>query len=46
VEIEYIARLPLMSRVAGDDAIPVTMWALGRGGLLVGLSLRRRGRRG
>jgi hypothetical protein len=46
VAIEYIARFPLMSRVAGDDALPITMWALAAGGLGVGIWLRRRGRRG
>jgi hypothetical protein len=46
VEIEYIAGFPLMNRVAGDDALPVTMWALGTGGVMVGAWLLRRGPRG
>jgi hypothetical protein len=46
VAIEFIARFPLMNRVAGDDALPITMWALAAGGLGVGIWLRRRGRRG
>jgi hypothetical protein len=45
VEIEYIAAFPLLNRVAGDDALPVTMWALAVGGLGVGSWLWRRGRR-
>jgi hypothetical protein len=45
VEIEYIAGFPLLNRVAGDTALPVTMWVLGVGGLLGGVWLRRRGRR-
>jgi hypothetical protein len=45
VEIEYIARFPLMNRVAGDNALPVTMSALGVGGLGLGTWLWRRGRR-
>jgi hypothetical protein len=46
VEIEYIAGFPLLNRVAGDAALPVTMWALGAGGVGVGIWLRRRARRG
>jgi hypothetical protein len=45
VTIEYIASFPLLNRVAGDDALPVTMWVLGVGGLVGGVWLRRRGRR-
>ena len=45
VEIEYIGGFPLLNRVAGDRALPVTMWVLGASGLVGGVWLRRRGRR-